>query len=38
LWHKENIREKIDRNDRLLDRAIHSDTYYCNTGIKINNE
>jgi glycosyltransferase involved in cell wall biosynthesis len=37
LWHQENTRQMLDQNDRLLDKAMKSDSYYCNSGIKNTN-
>jgi len=37
LWHKENTREAIESNEQLLDKAMRSNDYYCNTGINANN-
>jgi len=33
LWHKENINESIDRNDRLLAEAMRSPSFCCKNGI-----
>jgi glycosyltransferase involved in cell wall biosynthesis len=38
LWHKENQRHELEQNDQLLGQAMESDSYYCNIGIKKNNE
>jgi len=34
LWHQENTRHNIDRNDQILENAMASDTYFCNKGLK----
>jgi len=33
LWHKENSRDAIDTNDRLLENTRASKMYYCHSGI-----
>ncbi|NOX32636.1 MAG: glycosyltransferase [Deltaproteobacteria bacterium] len=36
LWHKENTRESICRNDLLLDKTLKFNGYYCKDGIENN--
>lgn len=36
LWHKENTRKSLDKNDQILEEAMQSDTYCCRAGIKEN--
>jgi len=36
LWHKENSRNAIDKNDRLLENALASNDYFCQSGINGN--
>ncbi len=33
LWHNENSREKLDKNDSLLDLTEQSGSYYCKQGL-----
>ncbi len=34
LWHQENSRKNMDKNDKILENAMKSDDYYCMLGIK----
>lgn len=36
LWHPENDRGNLEKNDALLEAAIRSESYYCSAGIKEN--
>ena len=38
LWHKENQRHELEQNDQLLEQTMESESYYCNIGIKRNDE
>lgn len=33
LWHNENSRNKLDRNDQLLEKTNQSESYYCKLGL-----
>ena len=33
LWHNENSRLSIEKNDRILDDAINNHTHWCENGI-----
>ena len=33
LWHRENSRDKLERNDDLLERSEQADVYYCDQGL-----
>lgn len=33
LWHDENSRNKLDKNDQLLEKTNQSESYYCRIGL-----
>jgi len=33
LWHTENIRSSLDKNDAILQDTINNHTQWCNNGI-----
>ena len=33
LWHQENTRKNMDKNDQLLEKTLASEAYFCQSGI-----